>query len=327
MRVSHKMDKVIAKVRNNEQYREGSGNFLLDGCAINRSSLYRSRSLEHAKIVYCGTCGGLLCAENNPSPSEMVPAIETCEKCRQVRVFDSGYDDEPEIVQLFQDWRMGRVLIQKDALKRRPAPSPPGPPTPPLCHEYTPLFDLLHPINLNRSPVRRYPDGTLHDPAAPNNNKQQQQPAHKTRELGRLSASNVSQTELVDGRGWFSSNQIRSSTPSKAYMKWANGFGYQEEYKSPEKVLQRTQRVLLPSAQGHRRVHMQQNASLPLTALGYIGTHFHDQVWSGFGPHDAAKERQPGALSRRKLRPGGGVREDKPHFVRGLKGAAASLRV
>ena len=305
MRVSHKMDKVITKVRNNEPYRDSPGTFLLDGAPVTRASLYRARSLEHAKIVYCGTCGGLLCTENNPGPTdEMVPAIQTCAKCQQVRVHDSGYDDEPVVVQLFQDWRIGRVLIQNDTLKRRPRPAP-APPTPPLRHEYSPLFDELHPINLNRSPVRRYPDGSLHTPG-----KRKEKQHKSTSELGRLSASNVLQTELVDGQGWFTSKQVRSSTPSKAYVKWANGFGYQEEYKSPEKVLQRTHRVLLPSAEGHRRVQKQQTATLPLSSLSYVGVQFSEQAWSGFAPHDAAKHRQPRALSLRKLGERG-VREDK----------------
>ena len=331
MRISHQMDKVISKVRNSEPYRQSDGCFLINGEPIQRRTLVQAASYEYAKVVYCGTCGGLLCSENNPFPHEVVPAINTCAKCRQVQVYDSGYDDEPEMVQLYQDWRLCRVAIQRDPCKPPKARPAPPPPTPPLALEYSPLFDDLHPVNLNRSPVRRYPDGTLYVDPSKRKKDRRTVAEEQSKVLGRLSGSNVLQTELVGEKGWFTSKHAmsardikdpsRASTPSKAYIKWMNGFGYQEEYQNVARTLEMTNRYLLTSAGSDKRVRALVTGKIPNKTLGYIGTSFDDQRWSGFGPHEAASRRVPAALGPRKMRPGGGrVLEDKPHHVRSLRG-------
>ena len=292
MKLTHQMDAVMSKVkRSDEPYRQSPGSFLLNGEPILRSSLSKASTSNFEKLHYCGTCGKLLNWRQEKRLLDITvppPTIHTCANCKQLEAFDDGYDDVPKAVALFQEWRLGRVQLQKEPQpKKAKAPSAPQP-TPPLVLRLAEGWSELHPINSWRKPERLEPP--------------QKSPIRRPKD--------EAAEERYSDKGWFrdlAESEVpytgpgRPSSPSKEYIKWLNGQG-----PAGRSFLDHKDRVtsasfrLLPSTSTERLVRKLQDGTVPPT-LGKASS-FDATQWSGFAVHEAAKEKLPGGRQTRRLR-------------------------
>lgn len=307
MKLTHQMDAVISKVKKSEvPYRQSPGSFLLNGEPILRSSLSKASTTSFEKLHYCGTCGTLLNWRHEKRLLDLSappPIIHTCANCKQLEAFDDGYDDVPKAVALFQEWRLGRVQLQKKAPLQEKARVPSPLPTPPLVLHLAEGWSELHPINYWRKPKRLEPP--------------QKSPIRPT---GSAAAG-----EKYSEKGWFrdlADSEVpytgpgRPSSPSKEYIKWLNGQGPagRSFLDHKERVTSLSSR-LLPSTSTERLVRKLQDGTVPPT-LSKSST-FDATQWSGFAVHEAAKENLPGGgrQTRRLRRPWAG-QDSLDHITR-----------
>lgn len=321
MRITHEMDKVINRAKE-QPYKAGNGNFLLNGTPVLRSTVKRAKSLNFEKIIYCGTCGGILNSRQSRTALDLTAApdeIQTCSNCRQEKAVDDGYDDAPKVVQVFQEWRQGRVALQKDPKqvistlrqktfarnneavellsKGRPVPPTvpqPAAPLPPLTLELSPLYHDIHPVNYWRKPTRKMPQSSEYLTSS----------TRWTPGCRDLNAGSLKD-------GWYK-DMIKSephNSPSRKFIKWINGFGMQEPW---ERVMSANDRLYFTSTPAHKRTERMQNDRVSPQAA----VNFHPQAWSGFDSHAQQSNASPLAvLPRRKMRRAWAGGQDAPHFI------------
>jgi hypothetical protein len=300
MRLSHQMDQIIQTAKE-EPYRAGSGSFLINGQPILRRSLARASTNRFDKLIYCGTCGVLL--DHGQSSLDLTKTpdeVRTCRQCRQVKAFDDGFDDVARSVQLFQEWRQGRMALQRDPKKPPPKVEPP-PPEAPFTLQLSPNYHSLHPINVYRRPTQQQQQ-----------QQQQQQAPHSGSppEPSPIARRSRPAEGEYSAKGWYR-DMVESEepykSPSKKYVKWMNGFGMQEPW---ERVLSAGDRLWLRSAASEKRLLKQQNGKVAPSKT----VSFDSAQWTGFAPHDAQTNNPFPALHTRRLRaPWAG--QDVPHFV------------
>ena len=288
MRLTHQMDKCMQEAKA-QPYRAGAGTFLINGEPITRNSLAGAKSRLIDKYVYCGTCGSLLDHGQSSLDLTRVPDdVKTCTRCKQVAAVDDGFDDVPLSIQLFQEWRQGRICLQKDP-RKAPKPPKPAPATPPLALNLSPNFHEIHPINVWRKPTRGQPSPIQSKP-----------PPRRLPQEGEYSS-----------KGWFrdlDESEVAYKSPSKKYVKWINGFGMQEPW---ERVLSAGDRLLLTSAASDKRLRRQHTDKVtPKTSVNFEATE-----WSGFAPHEHQKTHPMPALRTRKMRPSWAGGQDAPQWL------------
>jgi hypothetical protein len=203
-------------------------------------------------------------------------AVITCERCNQLEAFDDGFDDIPRSIQLFQEWRQGRIALQRDPKAAAAAPKP-RPATPPLTLTLSQNFHEIHPINYWRKPTRNSPL------------------------LSTSPIKSALHTRPKEGeysqKGWFR-DMVQSEeayrSPSKKFVKWVNGFGMQEPW---ERVLTAGDRLWFTSSASDKRLRRLQTDRVvtPKTSVS-----FDAQAWQGFEPHESAVKLPP--LRSRKMR-------------------------